>query len=71
MYLVVHSLKEPQRLRDDHYVSNRAFWSAFDSEEEARKKYEELLQLEDLYTVSLCVCVKSTDYPCIKEVVWQ
>ena len=71
MYLVIWSDKSMwDRLPVDRQRT-------FDSEEHAQRFYENLLSeksLEggrELYSASLCVCVKSTDYPTVKEVVWQ
>lgn len=72
MYLVVYTLREPEYVpHHSHSASNRSYWRAFDSEKHANIFYEYITQIPDLYTASICVCFKSTDYPCIKEVVWQ
>lgn len=71
IYLVLWSDKSTMdRVPVDRY-------RAFDLEEHAQNFYQDLLSEEylegnrELHSASLCVCVKSTDYPCIKEVVWQ
>jgi len=71
IYLVVWSDKS---MWDRHPVDRH---KAFDLEEHAQRFYESLLSEEsleggrELYSASLCVCVKSTDYTTVKEVVWQ
>jgi 2-phosphoglycerate kinase len=71
MYLVVWSDKA---MWDTVFVDR---YRTFDAEQDAQRFYEYLLSKPKweehykLHNASICVCVKSTDYPCIKEVVWQ
>jgi hypothetical protein len=71
MYLVVASLLPPEDAPPHLENKNNDFFWAYDSEAEARKWYEAVLKFPDLFTVSLCVCLESTDYPTVKEVKWQ
>lgn len=59
MYIVVYSVKQG---RPDGYFFEDSNWSTFETLEEAQKEYEALLDLDEIYTASICGVIKSTDY---------
>jgi len=57
-YIVVWAILDNQteiECTDDYF-------EVFDSRNEAEKRYAEVLEMDDLYTASLCKPIKSTDH---------
>jgi len=59
MYIVVYSVRQ---YRPDGSFLEDSNWSTFETFEEAQKEYEALLDLDEIYTASICGVIKSTDY---------
>lgn len=59
MYIVVYSVRQD---RPDGSFFEDSDWSTFETLEEAQKEYEALLDLDEIYTASICGVIKSTDY---------
>jgi len=59
MYIVVYSVKQD---RPDGSFFEDSNWSTFETLEDAQKEYEALLDLDEIYTASICGVIKSTDY---------
>lgn len=59
MYIVVYSVRQD---RPDGSFFEDSDWSTFEKLEEAQKEYEALLDLDEIYTASICGVIKSTDY---------
>jgi hypothetical protein len=57
MYVLVYTTRE----RNGSAAVN--VWKAIEGEAVARKAYDELKQRDDIYTVSLCAVIESTDCP--------
>lgn len=55
-FIVVYSLK------NEFYGSIDDYWLTFDNLEDAKKRYQDLMNLEDLFSASITTVVESTDY---------
>jgi hypothetical protein len=51
----VHESKGPEPTYEDH-------WFAHETYMECQEQYNRLLQLEEVYSASICTVLKSTDY---------
>jgi hypothetical protein len=64
MFLVVWTKK----IRDEDYPeedwSGEDHWMTYDTYKEAEDWFNELLAMDDVYTVTIAQPVKSTDYDC-------
>jgi hypothetical protein len=59
MFLVVwtecHEGVESRAMYEDH-------WLAYDTYVEASENYDKLLEMEEVYSASVCTVIESTDY---------
>ena len=55
-FILVYSLK------NEFYGSIDDYWLTFDNLKDAKKRYQELLNLDDLYSASITTVLESTDY---------
>ena len=51
----IHESVGPEPTYEDH-------WIAYDTYVECSEHYDKLLQLEEVYSASICTVVESTDY---------
>ena len=61
-HIVVHTSKDEGWFEGSVLLTDH--WSHFNRYREAREYYEAILNTDDLYSASITVAVRSTDYDC-------